>query len=272
MSSNLSLIIVTHNSARFIHRCVESIDAQSVTADQVVIVDSGSDDTAYLDEFLSKPFFEVHLRENIGFAAANNYGVGCVSNDPLYILFINPDIILEPDSIECSIATLEQHQAAAVVSGKLKGFDFDADRVTGLLDSTGIFRAWYGRWYDRGHGYSNDQAHADLQEVPALCGAYMFCRAQALTEERPRVFDETFFMYKEDIDLCLRLRNRGWKMLYQPAVEVFHGRGWSPDRRETDYLMRCMASRNEVYLNLKHRSPYLVWAVLKYLLVRLLHV
>ena len=55
-------------------------------------------------------------------------------------------------------------------------------------------------------------------------------------------------------------------------VVAFHGRGWSQDRREVDYQMRCMASRNEVFLNLKHRSPYIFWAVLKYLLVRLLHV
>ncbi len=272
MSSNLSLIIVTHNSEPFISRCVKSIDSQDVAADQVVIVDSGSDDPSYLDQFQGKPYFEVHLRENIGFAAANNYGVGCVSNDSRYILFINPDVILKPDSIERSIASLKQRQAAAIVSGKLKGYDFSTDSATGLLDSTGIFRTWYGRWYDRGHGCSDTQAHAETEVVPALCGAFMFCRAEALTAELPEVFDESFFMYKEDIDLCLRLREKGWQMLYQPAVEAFHGRGWSPNRGETDYRTRCMASRNEVLLNVKHRSPYLVWAVLKYLLVRLLHV
>ncbi|MEJ2058473.1 MAG: glycosyltransferase, partial [Desulfofustis sp.] len=149
MSSKLSLIIVTHNSEPFINRCVTSIDSQNVAADQVVIVDSGSDDPSYLDEFQGKPFFQVQRRENIGFAAASNYGLGCVNNDPLYILFINPDIILESDSIERSIATLRQHQAAAIVSVILRGYDFTNDRATGLLDSTGIFRTCYGRWYDR---------------------------------------------------------------------------------------------------------------------------
>ncbi len=272
MSSKISLIIVTHNSERFMRRCLASIDSQTVAVEQVMIVDSGSDDPSYLDEFQSRPRTSIHFKENIGFAAGNNFGVQCVTNDPHYIVFMNPDIILQADAIEQSMETLSQNQTAAIVSGKLKGYDLSSGSGTGLLDSTGIFRTWYGRWYDRAQGCIDNLSFDKLQEVPALCGAYMFCRTAALSDEGPEIFDETFFMYKEDIDLCLRLRKKGWKMLYQPAVLAFHGRGWSSDRGEVDYRTRCMASRNEVALNRKHRSPYIVWAVLKYLLVRLFHV
>ena len=83
-------------------------------------------------------------------------------------------------------------------------------------------------------------------------------------------FDESFFMYKEDIDLCLRIREKGWKLLYAPEVEAYHARGWAGDRKEIPYETRCLASKNEIRLNLKHRSPYLIWALGKYLAVRLL--
>ena len=70
----LSVIIVTHNSEKLIGRCIESLDQQSLTAARIIIVDSGSNETSYLDAFTNKTGYEVHLKENIGFAAANNLG------------------------------------------------------------------------------------------------------------------------------------------------------------------------------------------------------
>jgi GT2 family glycosyltransferase len=100
----------------------------------------------------------------------------------------------------------------------------------------------------------------------------MFCRAAPLQEAMPMVFDESFFMYKEDIDLCLRLRKKGWKLLYDPEVEAYHARGWTGDRKKIAHEIRCLASRNEIRLNLKHHSPYVIWALGKYLAVRLFKV
>jgi N-acetylglucosaminyl-diphospho-decaprenol L-rhamnosyltransferase len=100
----------------------------------------------------------------------------------------------------------------------------------------------------------------------------MVCRMSALRGELPNVFDESFFMYKEDIDLSLRLRKKGWKLLYAPTVEAFHARGWAGNRKEISHRIRCLASKNDILLNLKHRSPYLIWAVAKYLGVRVLRI
>lgn len=272
MSCRLSLIVITHDSAQVIGRCVEAIDSQSRAADQVIIVDSGSVDPAYLDEYRKKKQYQIHLRDNIGFAAANNFGLRCISGTSRYILFINPDTLMEPDTIERAIDSLETNRSAAIVSGRLKGYDVASAAPTGLLDSTGVFRTWYGRWYDRGQGLPDRDNFRQRQQVPALCGAFMLCRSEALEAERPEVFDESFFMYKEDIDLCLRLRKKGWCLQYDPTIELFHGRGWSRSRKKVAYRTRCLASRNEIILNLKHRSPYLLWSVCKYMLVRLLHV
>ncbi|NNK13463.1 MAG: glycosyltransferase family 2 protein [Desulfofustis sp.] len=268
----LSVIIVTHNSERFIDRCVASIDDQSVSASRVVIVDSGSANPSYLDHFSGKKGYEIHHKQNIGFAAANNFGLNLTAAHCEYVCMMNPDIFLEAETFESALALLSNNSQVGIVGGRLKGFDIDLSRPTGLLDSTGIFRSWYGRWYDRGQREKNAGNFQVQEEVPAVCGAFMFGRTAALMEAMPMVFDESFFMYKEDIDLCLRLRKKGWKLLYGPEVEMYHARGWAADRNEISYETKCLASKNEIRLNLKHRSPYLIWALGKYLAVRLFRI
>jgi GT2 family glycosyltransferase len=265
----LSVVIVTHNSERLIDRCITSLENQSIAASRVVFVDSGSTDPTYLDHLSSKTGYEVHLKQNIGFAAANNFGLDLVAASSEYLCLMNPDTFLESGTFESALSLLSTQTEVAIVGGRLKGFDIEHGRPTGLLDSTGIFRSWYGRWYDRGQGETNSDNFRVPEEVPAVCGAFMFCRTAALQEEMPTVFDESYFMYKEDIDLCLRLRKKGWKLLYAPEVEAYHARGWTSDRKEISHETRCLASRNEIRLNLTHRSPYLIWALGKYLAVRL---
>lgn len=268
----LSIIIVTHNSANVIARCIEGIDRQLAASKQVIIVDSGSDETSYLEPYTRKKGYEVHCRENIGFSAANNFGLRCLLEEPEYILFINPDTFLLPGSVQAAVSILAARKDAAVLAGRLKGYDLKSDRETGLLDSTGIFRTWYGRWYDRGQGQADVDNFRQEEQVPAVCGAFMFCRFESLQSHLPELFDESFFMYKEDIDLCLRLRKQGWTLIYSPAVEAYHARGWAKNRSEMSYPSKFLAARNEVKLASKHRSPYLLWALGKYLLVRLLRV
>ncbi len=268
----LSVIIVTHNSEPFIDRCFDSLDRQTSAPDRIVIVDSGSAHTSYLDRYSGRADCEVVLRENIGFAAANNVGFTHIGGAEDYVCVMNPDTFLEPDSFQSALAILSARERVGILGGRLKGFDVGADRPTGLLDSTGIFRSWYGRWYDRGQGAQNAENFRLEEDVPALCGAFMVCRMSALRDELPNVFDESFFMYKEDIDLSLRLRKKGWELLYAPTVEAFHARGWAGNRKEISHQIRCLASKNDILLNLKHRSPYLIWAVAKYLAVRVLRI
>ena len=85
--------------------------------------------------------------------------------------------------------------------------------------------------------------------------------------ERGVVFDPDFFLYKEDIELCLRIRKTVWKIVYVPGILVYHCRGWGK-RREMPYEQRLLAARSELLLYVKHPSGYMIWAVAKYVLVR----
>jgi GT2 family glycosyltransferase len=267
MTSPLSIIIVTHNSEQVIERCLKAIAEQTVRPAQIILVDSGSADTGYLKR-LESGSVSLYCQENIGFAAANNFGFAQIKGVPEYVLFMNPDTFLLPNSIESALEVHGRNKGIGALSGKLLGFDLGSSAASGLLDSTGVFRTWYGRWYDRGQGKADGALFDKEKLVPAICGAFMFCRTQALTDELPEIFDESFFMYKEDIDLCLRLRKKGWKLLYTPEVELFHARGWAKNRRFIDPEMKLLAAKNEIRLTLKHRSIYIIWAVSKYLAVR----
>lgn len=266
--SPVSVIIVTHNSEDVLGSCLESLMRQSIRPEPIIIVDSGSDDTCYLEQHRSIPGCEIHLRENLGFAAANNLGITLMAKRSKYVLFVNPDTFLANGCIETAIDTISRHEDIAILTGDLKGFDISTGQPTGLLDSTGIFRKWYGRWYDRDQGRRQGAIPRNAGNVPAVCGAFMFCRSSALEPEIPSLFDEGFFMYKEDIDLCLRLRKKGWVLYYTPGLSAFHCRGWLKNRKQVDLKLRLLSAKNEMRLCTKHRSPYIIWAMLKYVLVR----
>ena len=211
--------------------------------------------------------------ENIGFAKANNQGYARRASGTDFVFFLNPDAFPAPRFIEQAVKFLQSSPKVAIVSGKLLWFDVAKNRETNLFDSSGIFRAWYGRWYDRGQGQPDRGQYERLEEVPAVCGAAMFCRCAALAASNPvSVFDPDFFLYKEDIELCLRLRQDGWSILYLPELIVHHGRGWACNRGDVPLKLRQTAAMSELLLYKKHPSPYMLWAIFKFLLVRMFHI
>lgn len=96
----------------------------------------------------------------------------------------------------------------------------------------------------------------------------MFCRVGLLKEELSHFFDISFFMYKEDIELCVRLRKKHHILYFDNELLAFHCRGWNNDRRKIERSMRLVAAVNEIKLYRKHPSPFICWAIIKYALVK----
>jgi len=272
MNQPVYAILVTHDSAKVLPRCLEALAAQSRPPDRIVIVDSGSQDNTYLKEMPEREGLEILLQPNIGFSRANNVGVQALPQRARgMVVFLNPDTFLQPDNLAMAVDALQEHQDVAIVGGRLSGCDPGTGQPTGRLDSTGIFRKWYGRWYDRGKGEIDRGQYNQWQYVPAICGALMCCRLESFTEfSGAGIFNERFFLYKEDIELSLRLRKTGWKLLYNPEIKAYHCRGWNSQRKNIPSSLRLQAARSEILLYREHPSPYMAWAVMKYLLVRLL--
>jgi len=208
--------------------------------------------------------------ENIGFGRANNLGLQAVPDPVESVLFLNPDAFPAPDVLERARGFLERNEDVGCIGARLLGFDPRSRRPTGRLDSTGVFRKRDCRWYDRGRGEPDDSRYMVREDIPVACGAFLFCRRtmfDAVALADGAVFDPDFFLYKEDIDLCLRIWKKGWRITYLPGLRVHHCRGWQ-GRRRMPYSQRLAAASSEVLLCRKHRSPCLAWAILKYILVR----
>lgn len=271
MSPTVAAIVVTHNSQPTIKYCIECLYQQQAALERVVVVDSGSTDTSYLQDLKSKYPITLVCTENIGFARANNLGYAALDNDTDYVLFVNPDLFVEAECVARGVKHCEADSSIAMVSGRLMGYDCEKEKANGRIDSTGICRKWYGRWYDRGQGELDGGQYNAAQMMPALCGALLFCRNRALQVMNANVFDPDFFLYKEDVELCLRLRKFGWKLLYTPDIQALHCRGWDASRRAMPLELRLLAAKSEVLLYKKHPSPYMLWALFKYLLVSVFH-
>jgi N-acetylglucosaminyl-diphospho-decaprenol L-rhamnosyltransferase len=271
---NVAVIIVTYNSGGVLKRCIDSLMNQSRRPGTVIVVDNCSSDTSYLAFLNEVPNCQLlKLPRNEGFCGGNNRGFA-IARGYEYILFLNPDAFLAKEFVEGAAAIMDDpvNSRIGALGGTLLEFDVAVDRPTGKLDSTGIFQKWYGKWYDREQGaaYSaSGQESASIERVPALCGALMFCRRSALEEVTIRgteIFDSTFFMYKEDIDLSLRLRHRGWMVAYCAYLHCHHGRGWST-RGAMAPFSKYLSARNELRLCSKNHAKGFVYSSIKFLYV-----
>ena len=252
---------------------------QTVLPRQIIIIDSGSceQEKAALAKYLKGSNFYLS-NNNIGFCKGNNIGLSLVKDEINYILFLNPDTFLAKDFIEKAESYMNcySQRKTAALSCTLMGYDIEKDCPTGKIDSAGIFRKWYGYWYDRCQGDSSDKIEGLKEEsVPALCGALMFCRRQALKEvmlSPNEVWDNSFFMYKEDIDLSLRLRQKKWDLKILPNLTAYHCRGWQKNRKEVPKHLRLLSAKNEVKLFTKLHSPCVFYSCFKYLSVKLFNI
>lgn len=272
--SSVSVIIVTYNSQKFMPKTIDCLLTQTVPPEKIIIVDSGSHDTSYLDIYKKEAHVKVILENSdVGFCRGNNIGMTKVRKECQFVFFLNPDAFLTPKFIEEAIAYMESNPRCGMMTGMVLGYDIGTDKPTGKYDSTGIFRTWYGRWYDRDQGQDCDPIkYQNVETVPAICGAVMFCRKKALDDVLIRhgeVFDNAFYMYKEDIDLSLRLRNKGWTLDLVPHLIVYHCRGWNKNRSQMQRKFRMHSAVNEVRIQARSIHPLgMMYALAKYTAVK----
>ena len=228
----VSVVIVNHNAGRLLADCLEAALTQ---ARQVILVDNASLPVPFetvASRFAPCPRLTIlRSRVNTGFAAGCNH-VAARADQPT-ILFLNPDCILGPGSL----ATLHQ----ALVSGKRIGMVGGLLTYSGGREQGGARRSIPTPWrsFVRGFGLSrlswlaphwlSDFYHhreplpVRPVDVEAVSGALTMVSSEAFAEAGP--WDEGFFLHCEDLDLCLRFRQAGWRILFVPGAPAIHHRG-----------------------------------------------
>ena len=232
MPNSVSLIIVNYNAGDFLAACVSSALGQ---VDELVVVDNASTDSslAQIEAAFSgeSKLRIIRNRENLGFAAACNIGAGTSAGS--YLFFLNPDCVLEPDSVKRLLQTLEAYPEAGMVGGLLvdpDGTEQGGGRRAIPTPWRSFVRAFgLSRFADRWPRLFFD-FHLHKQplpsepiEVEAISGACMLVRRAAMDDVGQ--WDEGYFLHCEDLDFSMTLRRKGWKILFVPDARIVHDKG-----------------------------------------------
>lgn len=221
----VSVNIVTFNSAPDIAACLQSLQSQVFQDFDVHIFDNASADGTLK---MVEPFDIAYLMRspvNTGFCKAHNELVRRFQSE--YVLFLNPDTILDPLFIAELVLALDARPEAASASGKLLRMDGTT------IDSTGIIMLRGQRHLDRGADQVDTGQFNSPEEIFGPSGAAAIYRRKALDETAigDQYFDEDFFAYREDADLAWRCRLFGWTSIYVPSAVARHRRRVTPERR-----------------------------------------
>ena len=247
MKPKLSIIIVNWNSQAFLRKCLESIRAnRGALSIEIIVVDNGSYDGCA--EMITREFPGVAFiqsRENLGFARANNLGFEYSSGGSL--LFLNPDTEVVGTALQVLLASLESIPDAGVVGARLLNSDLSVQTsciqtfptiLNQALDIEGLRMAFPKccLWnLSALFGEPEDEAAVDV-----ISGACLMIKRAIF--EKAGFFNTDYFMYSEDVDLCWRVKNLGWKAYYVGHATVVHHGGQStlyrPDRRFPTVMMR----------------------------------
>lgn len=252
----VSVSVVTFNSGSCIRQCLASVQDQTYSKVELIVVDNASDDG--VKELIEAEFPSVKViwnSENTGFCHAHNQAISSSRGE--YALILNPDVVLESNFIACLVGTMVRHPEAGAATGKLlrmKAHKRDIDPAR--IDHTGFFPLRSGSPWDRGAGQLDRPEWHHSGEVFGVTGAAGFYRRAALesVREGSEYFDETFFVYAEDIDLAWRLRLRGWSARYEPRAVAWHVRK-SPSnasRRSRGRLINYHLTKNRYLVMLKN--------------------
>lgn len=246
----VDIVIVNWNAGVQMERCIQSIAASErdgFTLGRVVVVDNASTDGSADDLIHAElPLTVIRNPENRGFAAACNQGAA--GSDAEYLLFLNPDARVFPDSISLALAAMErpEHARTGILGIQLVDDAGRVSRSCARFPTVGRFAA-YSLGLDRrlpqrfpSH-FMVDWDHGESREVDHVIGAFFLVRHSLF--ETLHGFDEGFFVYLEDLDFSFRARRAGFRSFYLAEARAYHKGGGTSEQAKAARLFYSIRSR-----------------------------
>ncbi len=242
-NSTIAIIIVSFNVEELLRECIKSIYGETMhTRFDIWVVDNASGDNSI--RMLRRNFPEVHLianDDNVGFTRANNQAIRRCRSD--YVLLLNPDTLIEDGAIDRMVQFMDAHPDVGVSGCRVLNEDGSlqlACRRSVPSPSVAFFRlTGLSRLFPRSRVMARyNLTYLDpmqTHEVDAVSGAFLLIRRRTI--EQIGLLDESFWIYGEDIDWCVRAKRAGWKVMYHPEARILHykGVGCSLNNRKTSY-------------------------------------
>ncbi|MBR3654608.1 MAG: glycosyltransferase family 2 protein [Elusimicrobia bacterium] len=232
-NKTLEIIIVNYNSSFWLKKTLDSIYKYYIPYSKhsiiVTVVDNASSDSSI--EMLEKDYTQINLiksEKNVGFSAGNNIALKKSNAD--YIMLLNSDTELTEKSknLDTLIDIIEEDDSIGMITPKLVLSNGQMDKAChrgepSILDCF-LYYAGFEKLFPKTKFFTHYHLlHKDLNtihQVEAITGACMITKLKYFKDVD--FFDERFFMYSEDMDLCRKYREKGYKILFNPTVEIIH--------------------------------------------------
>ncbi len=238
---DISVIIVNYNVEFFLRQCIESVFAASHQLDvEIIVVDNNSVDNSL--GMLERNFPTVTVianTDNVGFSTANNQGIEIATGK--YTLLLNPDTLIQEDTLTACIDYAELHDNIGAIGVKLvdgsgnflpeskRGFPTVS---AAFFKVTGIYKLFKHSSKINAY-YAGGVGEDEIGQVDVLCGAFMFMPTEVLRSVG--MLDEDYFMYGEDIDLSYMIGKAGKQIVYLPTTSTIHYKGESTKKSSKSY-------------------------------------
>ena len=223
----LSIIIVNYNTGKLLSDCIRSLWLNNhFLLPEIIVVDNNSSDKSIdLAKANSDKIRFILNDENVGFAKANNQGLQIAQGQ--FILFLNPDTVALPQALEKILEFFKKTPDAGIVGCKILNPDgslqFSCRSFPGFwnyfFESFFLYKLlpknrWIGKFYVTNFSYDK------VKEVDVVLGAFMMTKKEIL--DQVGYFDERFFMYSEETDLCYRMKKKNKKVYFYPDAQIIH--------------------------------------------------
>jgi N-acetylglucosaminyl-diphospho-decaprenol L-rhamnosyltransferase len=244
----VAVAVVNHNTRDLLRRCLESVVREG--PDDLIVVDTASTDGS--PELVRREFPAIRLYEveNRGYGAGANVALAATESD--LVLVLNADTRLQPGALAALAEYVASHPRAAIAGPRLVSEAGTAEHnarrfptpLELFLQESGLHRLFMRR---QGNG-------GTVRQVDWVLGAALAVRRDAVASVGG--FDESYFMYTEEVDLCLRLRRAGWEIHYAPVATVIHTGGASTSQRRAEMTAQYVRSTAMLYRRHRSRSDY----------------
>ena len=240
---DLSIVIVNFNTKELLKDCIESIIAKTKDLKyEVIVVDNASEDGSVelVRKFISKyPVKLIANKKNLGFGKANNQGIKKAKGK--YILLLNSDTLIKDNLLGEMVSWIDSHPAAGVTTCALKNKDGSLQGTGGYFPHLFKVFAWmfflediplldrlikpFHPMHSQSPIYKGEGFFKKPHQRDWITGAFFLARKEAI--DKAGVFDEDYFMYTEEVDLCWRIKKKGWQVWYLPQWSIIHYGGAS---------------------------------------------
>ncbi len=274
MKDTLSVVLVNYNYGSYLVSCLELLEKNKGDLNlDIWVVDNVSSDNSM--ELAQQKYPKLHYifnKDNLGFGAGNNVALRKITTE--YILLLNPDTEIGPNVLETMLNFMKDHQdvGAATCKGTLGNGQMDWGYHRGFPTPWASFKYYFFR--DDSLYHLTMRNMEKTHEVDAISGSFFMTRKSVL--DKVGLFDEDYWMYAEDIDLCYRIKRAGYKIIFVPDVIIKHIKGVSSGIKShtQEVTAATKASRirafNSFYetmktfyrKNLSHQYPFFInWLV-----------